>query len=148
VPRLNRARFLFSLAIGDGTQQDGREACVPTGSPSPSTAWKGSSMVRAGTTVSVVFSWLFTLPWARADLFAIDLEVRAGKVRQTAHAETATLGAKPKVPAILEANAGERLAVKWTLRNVDSKTTVKDVVIHFYAAKAEKIGQNNLPKLD
>jgi hypothetical protein len=105
-------------------------------------------MLRTSTFGLVVSGWLLASSFARADVFAIDLEVRAGKTRQTAHAETVTIGAKRQALAVLEAKSGERIVVKWTLRNVDPKATVKDVVIHFYAARSEKLGQNSLRKLD
>jgi hypothetical protein len=85
---------------------------------------------------------------ARADHFAIDLEARAGKESKTAHAEAAALGATPKPRPVLEVKAGERVTVKWTLRCTDPKETYKDVVVHFFAVKEEKTGQQAVPKLD
>src|SRR4051794_11056812 len=85
---------------------------------------------------------------ARADLFAIDLEVKTPAGSKTAHAETAGPGEKTTPPTVLEARAGDRVAVRWTLRNADAKATVADLLVHFYAVKAEKVGQKSVAKLD
>lgn len=92
-------------------------------------------------------AWL-SAPAAGADPFAIDLEAKAGKATQTAHAEAAGLGTTPKARPVLEAKAGQRVLVKWTIRCTDPKTTYKDVTVHFVAVKEEKAGQQAVPKLD
>lgn len=86
----------------------------------------------------------------RADdfAFAIDLEAKTPTAGKTAHADVVALGVKPKERGVLEAKAGQRLTVKWTLRNVDPKMTFKDVTVHFFAVKEEKAGQVAVPKLD
>ena len=48
----------------------------------------------------------------------------------------------------LEARAGQRVTVKWTLRSTDPKTTYKDVTVHFFAVKEEKAGQQTVPNLN
>src|SRR5713101_3196862 len=85
---------------------------------------------------------------ARADHFAIDLKVQAGKESKTAQAETAALGSKAKKRAVLNAKVGDRITVKWTMTNSDAKTAVKNVLVHFFAVKLEEIGQKTTPKLD
>jgi hypothetical protein len=95
----------------------------------------------------VLFGWLPAVA-ARADHFAIDLEARAGKESKTAHAETAALGTSAKPRPVLQVKAGERVNVKWTLRCTDAKETYKDVLVHFFAVKEEKAGQQAVPKLD
>jgi hypothetical protein len=79
--------------------------------------------------------------------FAIDLEVKAGKAAKTAHAQPVDAAAKPKPREVLETKAAETVTVKWTVRNPDAKQTLKDVRIHFFAVKAEKPGQETVPKL-
>ena len=85
---------------------------------------------------------------AAAEPFAIDFTVRAGKVSRTAHAESAARLATPKERACLEVKAGERLTVRWKLSSTDPKETVKDVTVHFFAVKEEKVNQPSVPKLD
>jgi hypothetical protein len=96
----------------------------------------------------VLLGWFSCAVGVRADEFAIDLEARAGKESKTAHAEAAALGAAPKPRAVLEAKAGERVTVKWALRCTDAKETYKDVIVHFFAVREEKTGQQAVPKLD
>src|SRR5207302_9941534 len=55
---------------------------------------------------------------------------------------------KPKTRAILQATAGEPITVTWTLRSLDAKTTVPDVLVHFFVARENATGQRELPKLD
>src|SRR5690348_4322524 len=97
---------------------------------------------------AVLFTLLLWTAVARADHFAIDLEARAGKESKTAHTEAVALGATPKPRPVLEVKAGDRVTVKWTLRCTDPKETYKDVVVHFFAVKEEKAGQQAVPKLD
>lgn len=85
---------------------------------------------------------------ARADHFAIELEVKDPKASHTAKTETAGLGVKPKPRAVLEVQAGDQVTVKWTLTSTASKDTIKDVLIHFYAVRISKAGDPPPPKLD
>jgi hypothetical protein len=85
---------------------------------------------------------------AAAETFAIDLEVRSGKASKTAHIVPAGPGTKAKERDILMVKAGERITVKWKLHSTDAKTTVKDVVVHFFAVQEEKANQQAVPKLN
>jgi hypothetical protein len=98
----------------------------------------------------LVCAGLFIPTGARADdlAFAIDLDLKTPTAGKTAHADVVALGVKPKERGVLEAKAGQRLTVKWRLRNVDPKMTFKDVTVHFFAVKEEKAGQLAVPKLD
>jgi hypothetical protein len=103
--------------------------------------------MRSAVCCLLLSAWL-SASAAGADAFAIDLEARAGKATQTAHAEAAGLATTPKDRPVLEAKAGQRVTVKWTIRCTDPKTTYKDVTVHFVAVKEEKTGQQAVPKLD
>lgn len=85
---------------------------------------------------------------SRADHFAIDLKVQAGKNSKSAQEETASLGSKAKKRMVLNAKVGDRIVVKWTLTNKNAKTAVKNVLVHFFAVKQEELGQKTTPKLD
>lgn len=76
---------------------------------------------------------------ARADHFTIDLEVKAPKANKTVHAETLGLGIKTKPRPVLEIQAGDKVAIKWTLTSA-AKDVIKDVQIQFYAVKIPKPG--------
>jgi hypothetical protein len=85
---------------------------------------------------------------ARADHFAIDLEVKAAKVSKTARTDTVAVGVKPKPRGILEAQAGKTIEAKWTITSTAGKDTAKDVLVHFFVVKIDKAGQQTVPKLD
>src|SRR5690242_3337477 len=110
-------------------------------------AREGNRMRPPAVVSLVLLGWLSAAAVARADHFAIDLEARGGKDSKTAHAETAALGATPKPRPVLEVKAGQRVTVTWTLRCTDPKETYKDVLVHFFAVKEEKAGQQAVPKL-
>jgi hypothetical protein len=85
---------------------------------------------------------------ARADGFAIDLEVKATKLGKTAHEEMANFGGPPKERLALNAREGELITVHWTLSHPGQNDTAKDVVIHFFVVREAQAGQRVVPKLD
>lgn len=104
-------------------------------------------MMRALPFGLVVFGGLLAVSAARADHLTIDLEARSGKASQKAHAETADLRAKPKARGVLEVKAGTPITVTWTLRGADSAGTLKDVLVHGFVVREEKVGQPTVPRL-
>ena len=101
-------------------------------------------------------SWPLLAGLAAGHDFAIDLEVKTPKGNQTVHAQISALGQKPipalgekpKPRAALEVKAGDKITVKWTLRSTAAKETAKDVLVHFYAVKINKLGEPPPSKLD
>lgn len=85
---------------------------------------------------------------AQAQGFAIDLEARAGTANKTAHAEVAGPSAKPKERGILAVAAGDKITVRWTIRNADGQAAFKDVTVHLFAVAEPVTGQQATPKLD
>jgi hypothetical protein len=105
-------------------------------------------MVRLSCYSSAILFCLAALGPARADHFTIDLQVKGSKADRTVHTETAGLGIKPRPRAVLEVQAGDKMAIKWTLASTAPKETVKDVLVHFYAVRINKPGDPPPPKLD
>jgi hypothetical protein len=85
---------------------------------------------------------------APAEPFAIDLKVRAGKASKTAPTESTAPGVKPKERGVLEVKAGDRITVKWKLSSTDAKATLKNITVHFFAVKEERVGQQIVPALN
>lgn len=85
---------------------------------------------------------------AQAHHFAIDLNAHADSQKVAAHAETVAPGQKARPRPILHLKAGQRVDVKWVLTNTDAKNSFKDVLVHFFVVKEEKVGQQVVPKLD
>jgi hypothetical protein len=95
----------------------------------------------------LVLGWLSRPPAASAHHFTIDLKVQAGKATRSASAEAAAPGVKPKPRGVLRVRAGTPITARWTLTSADPKTTYKDVLVHFFAVKIDKLGQTIVPKL-
>jgi hypothetical protein len=95
-----------------------------------------------------LIAWQPRLSVARADTFAIDLTVQAGKTTNTVHPASTDLSIKPKARTIVRAKRGEPIAVTWTVTNTEPKTTYKDVLVHLFVVKEEMLGQPTVPKLD
>ncbi|HYT94396.1 MAG TPA: hypothetical protein VEL76_37120 [Gemmataceae bacterium] len=98
-------------------------------------------MPRIGWVGLLTLCWLSWPAPAAAHHFTIDLKVQAGKNSATVHAETAAIGVKPKERSVLRVKAGSRVAVQWTLTNTDAKAAFKNVLVHFFAVKQEKLNQ-------
>ncbi len=94
----------------------------------------------------LVLGWLSRPAPAAAHHFTIDLKVQADKATRTATADTAGAGVKSRERAVLRVKARTKIAVRWTLTNA-GKTTVKDVIVHFFAVAQDKVGQVTVPKL-
>jgi len=97
--------------------------------------------------VAILLSGFFSVP-ARADHFTIDLEVKAGGASKTVKADRAALGVKAKEREALTAKAGATMTVKWTVTSTAKTGVVKDVLVHFFVVRQEKLGQASVPKLD
>jgi hypothetical protein len=95
----------------------------------------------------LVLGWLSRPLAASAHHFTIDLKVQADKATKSASAETAAPGVKAKPRGVLRVRARAPITVRWTLTNADPKTTYKDVLVHFFAVKIDKLGQPIVPKL-
>jgi hypothetical protein len=93
-------------------------------------------------------AWLVLLPPVRADHFMIELKAQAGENTKTAKTDAAALGQKPKARGVLHTRAGQDITVKWTLTCTAKNGEFKDVTVHFFVVKEEKVGQLAVPKLE
>ena len=109
---------------------------------------KELAVLSRGTPAVLVVGWLALLAPARAEHFTIELKAKAGENSKTAKTDAVALGEKPKPRGILEARAGQDITVKWTLTCAAKKGEFKDVTVHFFVVKEEKVGQLAVPKLD
>jgi len=98
-------------------------------------------------TLAITGCVLFTTA-ARAQEFTIDLDVKTGKMSQTAHAQKFGLGIVPKPRSAVQVRTGERISVKWKLGHGAPNETVKDVTVHFFVVKEDTAGQRVVPPLD
>jgi hypothetical protein len=86
--------------------------------------------------------------FGQAHHFTIDLKVQTPQTSKTAQADLAAIGVKPKTRDVLVVKSGVPITVKWTLKHTDSKVQAKNILVHFFVAPEEKIGQLFAPKLD
>lgn len=78
----------------------------------------------------------------------IELTAEAGDGRREVAYVDQTPPAWGKNPRpVLKVAAGEPVRLKWLFTNVYPHETIKDVVIHFYAARQGSVGQHELPDL-
>jgi hypothetical protein len=85
---------------------------------------------------------------ARAEHAKIHLEVSAPGVQEVAFVDQTPpeYGKNPR--PILKVKAGDPIKVMWTLENIYPHKTLENVVVHFFVARQDKVGQKPLPKLD
>ncbi|MFM1802107.1 MAG: hypothetical protein RJA81_1459 [Planctomycetota bacterium] len=94
----------------------------------------------------VVIIFLFS-----SNLFAehakVELTVESGGNQVTAFVDQTPppVGKSPR--PVLEVKAGEPVKIQWIFQNVYPNKTLNNVVMHFYVAKAEKVGQRELPDI-
>jgi hypothetical protein len=106
-------------------------------------------MKHCGRRVSLL-SWALVLvivPIARAEHAKIELTVEAGGRQETAFVDQTPppVGKSPR--PVIEAKAGEPIRIQWVFQNVYPTKTLNNVVMHFFVAKAEKVGQKELPDI-
>ena len=80
---------------------------------------------------------------AAPEPFAIDLELRCGKVSKTAHAESAAPDAKPSERAILEVKAGDKITVHWKLQAPTPRPRSR--TSRFTSSRSKRIQPNQPP---
>lgn len=77
----------------------------------------------------------------------INLDVTAKRSQQTAFVDQTPpdWGKNPR--PVVKAKAGEPIKIQYMLTNVYPHKTLENVVVHFYVAKEEKVGQKETPNL-
>jgi hypothetical protein len=88
---------------------------------------------------------LAAVAWGEA--FTIELKVETSGSSQTAHADPIALGAVPKARKVLKGKVGVPLKISWTVTSAGAKTEMKNILVHFFTVKEQKLGQQNTPKL-
>lgn len=86
---------------------------------------------------------------ARAEHAKITLDVSAPNGRQvTAYMDQTPPPSGKNPRPVLKAKPGEPIKSQCIFTNVYPHKTLENVVIHFYVARIDKVGQKELPKLD
>lgn len=84
---------------------------------------------------------------ARAEHAKITLELASPGDQQTAFVDQTPPESGKNPRPVLRVKAGEPLRVQWVFTNVYPHKTLENVVLHFFVARQEKVGQKDLPDL-
>ena len=83
----------------------------------------------------------------RAEHAKITLDVTTSKGRETAFVDQTPPASGKNPRRVLKAKVGEPIKVQYMLTNVYPHKTLENVVVHFFVARQEKVGQKELPDL-
>jgi hypothetical protein len=78
----------------------------------------------------------------------ITLDLIAGGEQATSYVDQTPPDSGKNPRPVLKAKAGEPIQVKYMLTNVYPHKTLEDVVVHFYVARIDAVGQKTLPALE
>jgi hypothetical protein len=98
--------------------------------------------------VVVLALFLSASPAARAEHAKITLDVKTATDQKTAYVDQTPPPSGKNPRPVLKARAGEPIKVECLLTNVYPHKTLENVVIHFYVARIDEIGQKDLPDLE
>jgi hypothetical protein len=93
-------------------------------------------------------STAFACTELRAEHAKITLDVEAAGQKETAFVDQTPPQSGKNPRPVLRARAGEKIKVQWMLTNVYPHKTLANVVVHFFIAREEKVGQKELPHLN
>ena len=77
----------------------------------------------------------------------ITLDVTTSKGQETAFVDQTPPPSGKNPRPVVKAKVGEPIKVQFMLTNVYPHKTLENVVVHFFVAKQEKVGQKDLPDL-
>ena len=84
---------------------------------------------------------------ARAEHAKINLDVSVGRETISAHVDQTPPDSGKNPRPVLKVKVNEPIRIKYVLTNVYPHKTLENVVVHFYVARQEKVGQKELPDL-
>ncbi len=84
---------------------------------------------------------------ARAEHAKIHLDVASSKEQKTAYVDQTPPASGKNPRPVVHARANEPIKIQWVMTNVYPHKTLEGVVVHFFVAKQEKVGQKDLPDL-
>lgn len=102
----------------------------------------------AGFLLCLGLALTFTDAPARAEHAKINLDVVASGGQQTAFVDQTPPASGKNPRPVLKAKAGAPIKVQWVLTNVYPHKTLENVVVHFFIARQNKVGQKDLPDLN
>jgi len=86
-------------------------------------------------------------PLVRAEHAKIHLDVASSHDKQTAFVDQTPPDSGKNPRPVVKAKPGEPIRIEWLMTNVYPHKTLENVVVHFFIARIEKVGQKALPDL-
>jgi hypothetical protein len=86
-------------------------------------------------------------PPARAEHAKLRLDAEAGGEKKTAFVDQTPPESGKNPRPVLKVKAGEPVRIEWVFTNVYPHKTLENVVMHFFVAREDKVGQKELPDL-
>ena len=84
---------------------------------------------------------------AHAEHAKINLDVTVGRETVTAHVDQTPPDSGKSPRPVLKAKVNEPIRIQYLLTNVYPHKTLENVVVHFFIARQQKVGQKELPDL-
>ena len=85
---------------------------------------------------------------ARAEHAKITLDVSSAAGQKTAYVDQTPPASGKNPRPVVRAKAGEPVKIQFVLTNVYPHKTLENVVVHFFVARQDKVGQKDLPDLN
>ena len=105
-------------------------------------------MARYAQLVGVSLALVLIPGVARGEHAKITLDVSTSTAKETAHVDQTPPASGKNPRPVLKAKPGEPIKVQYLLTNVYPHKTLENMVVHFYVAKQERVGQKELPAID
>ena len=84
----------------------------------------------------------------RAEHAKISLDVTTSSDQKTAFVDQTPPASGKNPRPVIKAKVGEKIKVQYLFTNVYPNKTIENVVVHFFIARQEKVGQKELPDLN
>ena len=85
---------------------------------------------------------------ARGEHAKITLDVTSRAGTQTTHVDQTPPASGKNPRPVVKARVGEPIKLRYVLTNAYPHKTLEKVVVHFFVARQEKVGQKDLPEID
>jgi hypothetical protein len=87
-------------------------------------------------------------PAARAEHAKVNLDVTTSQGQVTAHVDQTPPASGKNPRPVIKARVKEPIRIQWDFTNVYPHKTLDNVVLHFFIAREDKVGQKALPDLN
>jgi hypothetical protein len=95
----------------------------------------------------LTFSAVLACTPVRAEHARINLDVMTPSGKQTAFVDQTPPDSGKNPRPVIKAKVHDPIKIEWMLTNLYPHKTLENVVVHFYIAREEKVGQKQLPDL-